>query len=120
MRKVVAIEGRPTVDHRYIMPGALEPGSERLPVSLGFRWEEIIGIATDFQRNKETGEISFEIQYDPKISERERKLLETTDGTIFVMPYESTGGEGTQNLVITKGVIKGISLSHGAGSWRDE
>lgn len=61
MRHLVAIEGTSMRDGRLILPGALYVQEERLPVTFGFNYSQIKGYATDFKRNDETGEITFEI-----------------------------------------------------------
>jgi hypothetical protein len=59
-RRVVAIEGKQTLDGRLILPGAISMRKDTIPVGNG-GYTERIGMAGLFGRDEETGEISLEI-----------------------------------------------------------
>lgn len=62
MRKIVAFEGKKTDRWTMLKNGALTPFEGVIPVFVSFAHEErVIGAATAFQRNEETGEVSFEL-----------------------------------------------------------
>ena len=73
-RKVVAFEGKPTVDGRLILPGALTVEYRPVVVTIGpvtaYDPNQIIGKAIDFERNDETGAISFDVITEKELSEK--------------------------------------------------
>lgn len=63
MRKVVAIEGTHLFPGTFLERNAVVVKKDRYPVIVNFEMSEIVGIAKDFQRNEETGELSFDIRF---------------------------------------------------------
>lgn len=100
MRKVVAFEGKPTQDQRYIKNGALVPSYIEIDVTLRSAQTNFqvmsIGRAAGFQRDEETGAISFDIITD------EEYELDGTDTSIYLSHYAHVD-EGS--LVVEKGTI---------------
>lgn len=123
-RKTVAKEGVPH-PYGHICKGALTSGKDRIPVMLSDG--TLIGIATDFVRDDETGEISYEIKLKPTQmrvfvgGDSDEDRYETRDwpslidlsmceATVFVSPYEAwTPAGGTRQ--ITSGSIQGITIN---------
>lgn len=60
-RVVVMHEGRGTADGRIFEDGSITAHAPRLPVLFQYKWDEIIGWATEFQRD-EHGAISLDIK----------------------------------------------------------
>jgi hypothetical protein len=66
-RKVIATEGIPSaIPDTWLAPGSLQVNDARLPVTRGFDFtdtSDLVGWATDMQRDNETGEITVDISY---------------------------------------------------------
>jgi hypothetical protein len=110
MRKVVAYEGKPMHDGQMINSGALSAGSDRLPVTISFKHDNVIGWATDFQRDDETGEISFEIGvlsgYEMIFDDDETPM----SATIYANNVEGVVGERGFMKTVDKAVIREVSF----------
>ena len=65
MRKVVVVEGKLLPHGMMLAKGALKDPGKPVPVTMGYDHSTIVGKAVDFERNEETGEISFDIQFAP-------------------------------------------------------
>lgn len=63
MRKVVATEGQHLFPGTFLERNAVVVKKDRYPVIINFEMGEIVGIAKDFQRDEETGELSFDIRF---------------------------------------------------------
>lgn len=64
MRRVVFVEGQRLENGLTVAIGALTPRHSETPVIFQFGRDQTVGIAREFQRNGETGELSFDIQLD--------------------------------------------------------
>lgn len=60
MREVIMHEERATNDGRIFAAGSIKSRAPRLPVLFQYQWDEVIGWASDFQRD-EHGVISVEV-----------------------------------------------------------
>ena len=111
-RRVVAFEGKPTMDRRLLLPGSLIVESRPIPVTIGtvtaVSPHEIIGTAIDFERNEETGEISFDIT-------TEEELSENLNGHMFCTNLVFH----TENdvMIIEEALIRQIYFSEAAQGW---
>ena len=114
-RRVVAFEGKPTMDRRLLLPGALTVESRPIPVTMGsvtsVSPHEIIGTAIDFERNEETGEISFDVTTDDELSEALNAHLFCTN---LVFHKEN------DVLIIEEALIRQIYFSEAAQGWGKE
>lgn len=66
-RRVVIVENALYDSNFFILPNAFDPVDDALPVIWGLIWERPAGLATNFERDSETGELSFDIdigEYD--------------------------------------------------------
>lgn len=106
MRKIVAIEGKLSVNKQIVNHGALEPGKDVLPVLCSGSYETIVGKARDFQRNDETGELSYEIEINPGV---EYIGLEKFDAFAYCQLVETE--IHPDMVIIKKGIIQSISLA---------
>lgn len=108
MKKVVGFEGKPYPDGRFIVPGALTVEKCKIPVANGSDPREILGRASDFKRDPDTGELSFDIELRPDLAPMVASLLgnDKLEPAIFCSPIERDE-EGR----VTFGVIKAVSLT---------
>lgn len=106
MRYVAAIEGKPTKDGRLIVHGALTMEDEKIPVVRNFDQTQIVGVATDFQRDEDTGEISFEVSSEEDFS----GMCAAT----FIRAAEVSDRDDL--TVVTKGIVREIAFIP-AGTW---
>lgn len=113
MRKVVAIEGKKTIDGRLLLPGSLESADRAFIPVMVLAGEAIIGTARDFERNEETGELSYEIKL---LDRHYREDLERMNFHLFISPFESEMREDGTMAVIS-GLIRSVSLSEGDWAW---
>ena len=115
-RRIVGFEGKPSIDKRLILSGALTVKASTIPVmkyiDKGFT-PTIIGKATDFERDVETGALSFDINTEDKLSEELNTHMYCDS-----LEYHTTNDV----MIIEAGVIRGISVSETLGAWdmRDE
>jgi hypothetical protein len=102
-RRVVATEGMEFMPGVFLRLGCLKPLVGEIPIFTGFD-SAILGTARDFERNEETGEISFDLDfqeeidlelYDPsayctKVIERRKEnmriILQATVTGIYLVP----------------------------------
>ena len=110
-RRVVGYEGKPSVDKRLILPGTLTVKASTIPVMKylngGFT-PTIIGKATDFERDVETGALSFDINTENKLSEELNTHMYCDS-----MEYHYDSGV----MIIEAGIIRGISVSDAPSAW---
>jgi len=112
-RRVVAFEGKQTVDGRLILPDSLIVKNAKLPVMIypdknGV--PKVIGRAKVFNRDSATGEISFDIT-------TQHKLSDDLNTHIFLSDLVSRDENGV--LVIEYGNIRGIYVSNAAWGWTE-
>lgn len=62
-RHVVCYEGKHVFPGVFLERNAVVVKKERYPVIINFEAGEIVGVAKDFQRNEETGELSFDVRF---------------------------------------------------------
>lgn len=80
-RHVIAKEGMPSVlPDVWLEKGSLWIDPElRVPVTINFDWEKPpVGLASDIQRNDETGEVSVEVTWFDDTFSLDEKLYDTT------------------------------------------
>lgn len=122
MRKVVAIEGKPMLNGRLLLNGSLEPAKDVIPVTCWMAWSDpagdVVGRATDFQRDSETGRISFEIEFSPRFTATEREMMEKMDASVYCRPFKGVGGKRSDR-VITKATVLSINLDRMNWGWRE-
>lgn len=104
-RRLVLQEGVRHGDGRFVEVGALTPAEEWIPVTFG---EAIVGIATDFQRDEETGGLSFDLMIHTAL----HTDLENYETVITASHLTSKYvGEGeSRQLIISKGTIREVRL----------
>lgn len=110
-RRVVAIEGKRTVDGRILMPGSIKFDKKSIPVTTD-GYYTVVGKATDFERNDETGEISLDIitKYDfPDDINAHISLYE--------LVCKKSSYDNDEDMVIESGTLVGIFLSIGGSAW---
>lgn len=108
-RIVVAREGE-KINNCIIMPGALRCEDDVIPVDWNGNKDQLIGKASQMERNEETNEISFEIEL------REGFHLDLEDhieGFVFVSPFESNPHKLMPGAIaeVTSGRIRQVSLA---------
>jgi hypothetical protein len=114
-RKVVAFEGKETVDKRLILPNALTLDETTIPVVMyldKFGSPTNVGKANTFKRVFETGEISFDILTD-------NKAFEDLTAVIFVTNMVTHMNEDAV-MVIESAIIRSINLVSSDSAWRND
>ncbi len=112
-RHVIAKEGIPS-----LLPAIwLDKGSlwmdpdERVPVTTNFNWENPpVGIASDIQRNEETGEVSVEVRWFDETFELDEEFY---DVTFWATNLEERQVEATDEpgyRLILKAKVRGIAI----------
>lgn len=107
-RMIVAYEGIATSDGRFILPGALTSRASKIPVGLK-DINTLIGMAKDFERNPETGEISYDITTKEKVD------YDVNSPTIYVLDIKTV--DSVDTMTISSGKIAAIVLSEGPSLW---
>lgn len=110
-RYVVAYEGKPMRDGRFIEKGALRVNRDFIPVTLGYNYSEIVGRASGFERDEETGAISFEIETAADVSE----MVARMSANVFASDVVSEGN-GIE-MRIHSAVIREITFLAAAFAW---
>lgn len=110
-RRVIAFEGKPTIDGRLILPGAITVDNESIPVTTDW-YRTTNGKATKFERNEDTGEISMDIW-----TSVEMPYGMNTHVSLFEL-VSHTGENDV--MVIESAVLKGIFLSTGLSAWTEQ
>jgi len=109
-RKVVAFEGKITVDGRFILPGAITVKEGFIPVTTDW-YKSAAGRAGYFERDDSTGEISMDISMQGELPE---------GMNTHVSLFEIVSHVDENNvMVIESAVLKGIFLSTGLSSWME-
>lgn len=117
-RKVVAIEGKQYLDGRLFLPGSLIPvdGSilviKHFDVSISGS-KNMPGKATDFERNDDTGEISFNIIMRDE-------LPEDLNAHVFLTHITCSEILNDGAMVIDSAIIREIYLSKDQQGWSDK
>lgn len=106
-RVVVAIEGKQYADGRIIMPGAIKCTDDKIPVSSNFDWSNIVGVASNMERNEETGEITMEIEFGDPIFKPERDTYEA-NVSLSDIDVDKTDGA----FEVKDGRLRGVSIRH--------
>ena len=114
----LCIEGKQTVDGRYLVPGALRFPEGPVPVTTpGPRHgNEVVGKAEGFRRGEDGvvyGTVTLEAG-SPIDLDNVNSHIEVSDPE-----YDDRGGPGvgTRPLVIERGTLRGVYLSAGPGGW---
>jgi len=108
-RRVVAIEGKRTMDGRLLKPGSITIKNKTIPVTTD-GYHTAIGKATDFERNDETGEISLDI-----ITKYE--LPDDINAHISLFHLVCSDPQDDKTMVIESGTLVGVFLSLGGSAW---
>jgi hypothetical protein len=103
-RHVVAYEGKKSIDGLLIQPGALRVIKDNIPVTPAFDYTQLIGSASDFQRNEETGELSMEIETEYELTD--------LNATIAISDVVLDGKN-----VVAEGVIVQVAFLTGPKLW---
>lgn len=114
-RKVVAIEGRQTVDGRLLIPGSLTVKDNSISVARyldEFGTPMVVGKATDFNRDVETGEISFDII-------TRDNLPEDLNAHVYLTHIVCTALQSDGAMVIDSAIIRHIYLSADSFGWKE-
>ena len=106
-RFVVAYEGKKALPHQvFIEPGSISMEDDRIPVTWNFNASRLVGWATDFQRDVESGEISVEIVFDDP-------------DVLYFIEHDSSFGEMfsasmcLSNMEMTGKQFKGGNMTYG-------
>lgn len=106
-RFLVAYEGRPTSDGRFIEVGALEPRNDKIPVTLyDADLTEYLGLAHKFKRSENSGALSFDITT--------AKDLSAYNPHITVSNIQQHWNEGH---MITRGKIEEVIFDKRPNAW---
>ncbi len=107
MRKVVVKEGFDYPDRRHIEKGALTPHEHPwIPVVLANNFDTLVGRARGFERNEETGEISFDIEITHQGFDKVIDSADLFDAWVSIYPFDIQA-----NNHITHGVIRQITIA---------
>lgn len=87
---------KPQPNGYVVMPGALYVEDEKLAVAASNSSHELLGYASDFERNEETGEISFNITVNASIDLDYFELSGFSTNLVT-----QNGGETNRNVVVS-------------------
>lgn len=104
-RVVVATEGKDFGLGTILAKGALKPGREPIPVTIGFDPADLIGRATGFERNEETGEVSYDVEIHERIP---RSVEQYGKFTVSGDQVDMTRRDGVPHCVSAR--VRGIAV----------
>lgn len=113
-RHVIAKEGMPSIlPDTWLEVGSLWMDPEdRIPVTNNFDWEKLpVGLASDIQRNEETGEVSVEVRWFDENFELDEELYSSS---FWATHLEERQIEATDDIPahrsIMKAKVRGIAI----------
>ena len=122
-RFVVAYEGKKALPQQvFIEPGSIHMKDDRIPVTWNFNASRRVGLATDFKRDVETGEISVEIVFDdPDVLyfiEHDPNFGEMFSASMYLTDVEMTGKQ-FKDCNMTYGRLRSVALvpTEFKGAW---
>lgn len=106
----IALEGQPFGDGRMVEHGAIYCLDEKIPVTWGYNYQQILGYATDFQRNVFTGVVSMVVHLHPDF---QRKIdLEKCEAHVSLTGLEMKSDVTAKlSMIVTRGRLREIVLT---------
>lgn len=116
MRKIVGYEGKFIQGHGIVLTrGVVKPPLHRvLPVCFNSDWLHVVALATDFQRDTKTGELSFDFEFTDDAPDMLSEIWDDVFASLFLTEIKiATRSDGLR--YITQGRVQGITLMMGYG-----
>lgn len=121
-RKVFAYEGKIMLPNEILVThGSIKCLDESIPLTHAFRHDEVIGSASDFQRDEETGELSMSFKIiderftDPSIP----NIWELWSPCMYLTDVVQSNVDGIQTLTHARLRMIALSPVGYAGTWED-
>lgn len=110
MRKPICIEGKEFAGMRTIaMPGSLylDDKDTKIPITIGFDHGKLVGYATEFKRDIETGEVSMNLTIHPSFDLN----LDEFDARVSLTDVMAAKGKDDPELtIINSARLREVSL----------